>query len=223
MPSDRLLKLVALSGVVVAVLVAAGVAAIAQAPFDSAQGRPAGDVTFSQGHRADPAAQLPGLPPRRRRRADVARHLRRVGPWARSMKTRTALRSQRGAMPPWFVEKNIGIQKFKHDPSLSDEEIARIAKWADSGAPRGNPADMPKPLAFDSTDKWTIGEPDLILRSKDVHRAGDRPRLVGRLRARPDRPHRRSLCVGGRGPRGQRHPAGPAAPRPSADATSSTT
>ena len=43
-------------------------------------------------------------------------------------------------MPPWFVEKNIGIQKFKNDPSLSDEEIAKIAKWADSGAPQGNPA-----------------------------------------------------------------------------------
>ena len=89
-------------------------------------------------------------------------------PWARSMKARTALRSQRGAMPPFFVEKNIGIQKFKHDPSLSDEEIAKVAKWADSGAPRGNPADMPKQLQFDGADKWTIGEPDLILRSKDV-------------------------------------------------------
>src|SRR5262252_8291422 len=33
-----------------------------------------------------------------------------VRPWARAMKTRTALRSQRGAMPPFFVEKNIGIQ-----------------------------------------------------------------------------------------------------------------
>ena len=51
-------------------------------------------------------------------------------------------------MPPWYVEKNIGIQKFKDDPSLSDEEIAKIAKWADSGAPRGNPADMPPPLRF---------------------------------------------------------------------------
>ena len=71
-------------------------------------------------------------------------------------------------MPPFFVEKNIGIQKFKHDPSLSDDEIAMVAKWVDSGAPRGNPADMPKPLEFDGTDKWTIGEPDLILRSKDV-------------------------------------------------------
>ena len=63
-----------------------------------------------------------------------------VRPWARAMKMRTALRSQRGAMPPFFVEKNIGIQKFKHDPSLTDEEIARVAKWADSGAPRGDRA-----------------------------------------------------------------------------------
>src|SRR5262247_984514 len=91
-----------------------------------------------------------------------------VRPWARSMKARTALRSQRGAMPPFFVEKNIGIQKFKSDPSLNDEEIAKIAKWADNAAPRGNPADMPKPLDFDDSDKWTIGEPDLILKSREV-------------------------------------------------------
>src|SRR5580765_531463 len=89
-------------------------------------------------------------------------------PWARAMKTRTALRSQRGAMPPFFVEKNIGIQKFKHDPSLSEEEIVKIGQWADSGAPRGNAADMPKPLDFDETDKWTIGEPDLVLKSREV-------------------------------------------------------
>jgi len=91
-----------------------------------------------------------------------------VRPWAKAIKTRTALRSQRGAMPPFFVEKNIGIQKFKHDPSLSDEEVATIARWADGGAPRGNPGDMPKALSFDDSDKWTIGEPDLVLKSKEV-------------------------------------------------------
>ena len=72
-----------------------------------------------------------------------------VRPYAKSMKTRTAMGRQRGVMPPWFVEKNIGIQNFKNDPSLSDDEVATIAKWADSGAPRGNPADMPAPRAFD--------------------------------------------------------------------------
>ena len=37
-------------------------------------------------------------------------------PWARSIKEKTALRE----MPPWFVEKNIGIQEFKDDVSLSE-------------------------------------------------------------------------------------------------------
>jgi hypothetical protein len=91
-----------------------------------------------------------------------------VRPYAKAIKTRTSLRWQRGAMPPWFVEKNIGIQKFKNDPSLSDEEVARIAAWVDLGARQGDPAAMPAPLQFDSADKWTIGEPDLVLRSPDV-------------------------------------------------------
>jgi mono/diheme cytochrome c family protein len=91
-----------------------------------------------------------------------------VRPWARAIKTRTGLGPRAGVMPPWFVEKDLGIQHFKSDPSLSPEEIATIAKWADSGAPRGNPADMPAPLNFDDSDKWTIGEPDLVLKSKEV-------------------------------------------------------
>src|SRR5438132_11416690 len=49
-------------------------------------------------------------------------------PWAKSMKARTAIRDKMGAMPPWYIEKNIGIQHYKNDPSLSDAEIAKIAK-----------------------------------------------------------------------------------------------
>src|SRR5579862_4370442 len=44
-------------------------------------------------------------------------------PYARAMKQRTALRNapySRGVMPPWFLEKNVGIQKMKDDVSLSD-------------------------------------------------------------------------------------------------------
>ena len=55
-------------------------------------------------------------------------------PYARSMKARTALRDKRGAMPPWYIEKNVGIQHFKDDFSLSESEIAKIATWADNGA-----------------------------------------------------------------------------------------
>ncbi len=89
-------------------------------------------------------------------------------PWARAIKARTALRHRRGAMPPWFVEKDIGIQHFKSDPSLSEEEIEAIAIWADNGAPLGNPADLPPPLEFAGENEWTIGEPDLILESPAV-------------------------------------------------------
>jgi mono/diheme cytochrome c family protein len=92
-----------------------------------------------------------------------------VRPWARAMKARTSVGPHAGVMPPWFVEKNIGIQKYKGDISLSDEEIAKIAKWADSGAPRGNPADMPATKAtILSNDGWTLGEPDLIVKSPEV-------------------------------------------------------
>jgi mono/diheme cytochrome c family protein len=91
-----------------------------------------------------------------------------VRPWARAIKMRTSLGPRAGVMPPWFVEKDIGIQRFKQDPSLSAEEIGKIATWVDHGAPRGNPADLPSPRRFDSTDTWTIGEPDLVLRSPEV-------------------------------------------------------
>src|SRR5262245_26798352 len=153
----------------VAIALVVGVGTLAQSPVDSAQGKPAaGDVTFSKDisrilqHSCQECHHADGVAP-----MSLVTY-EEVRPWARAMKTRTALRSQRGAMPPFFVEKNIGIQRFKHDPSLSDEEVATIAKWSDNGAPRGNPADMPKALNFDDSDKWTIGEPDLILKSKEV-------------------------------------------------------
>ena len=91
-----------------------------------------------------------------------------VRPWARSIKARTALRNKRGAMPPWFIEKDIGIQQYKNDPSLTEEEIEKIAVWADDGAPLGNPADLPPPLQFAGENEWTIGEPDLILESPEI-------------------------------------------------------
>src|SRR5438046_2015603 len=46
-------------------------------------------------------------------------------PWARSMRTQVSTRQ----MPPWYVDRTVGVQKFKEDPSLSDDEIATIVKW----------------------------------------------------------------------------------------------
>src|SRR5712691_875122 len=43
-----------------------------------------------------------------------------VRPYARAIKQRTSIGPHRGVMPPWYIEKNVGIQKYKNDPSLSD-------------------------------------------------------------------------------------------------------
>jgi hypothetical protein len=80
-------------------------------------------------------------------------------PWARSIKQRVEMRQ----MPPWHVDRTVGIRQFKDDPSLSDQEIATLVAWVDSGATRGNPSDMPAPRQFDDADRWHIGKPDLIV------------------------------------------------------------
>ena len=80
-------------------------------------------------------------------------------PWARSIKTKVATR----VMPPWHIDRNVGVTSFKDDPSLSDAEIATISSWADNGAPEGSPADMPPPLKFTDDDKWHFGRPDIVV------------------------------------------------------------
>src|SRR5262245_55842637 len=91
-----------------------------------------------------------------------------VRPWARAIKQRTSIGPKAGVMPPWYVEKNIGIQQFHNDPSLSDDEIALIGKWADAGAPRGNPGDMPPPKTYADRNAWAIGTPDVIVKMKEI-------------------------------------------------------
>lgn len=96
-------------------------------------------------------------------------------PFAGLIEYKTGLRDRAGAMPPYYLEKDIGIQDYKDDPSLSDEEIAKISAWARSGAPEGNPADAPPALVFETGAVWTAGEPDLIVRSEDVTVLGGAP------------------------------------------------
>ena len=81
-------------------------------------------------------------------------------PWAKSIKQKVAARE----MPPWYIDKNVGIAHFKNDASLTEQEIATLVKWADNGAPKGNPADMPPPRKFEDNDQWHMGQPDLIVK-----------------------------------------------------------
>jgi hypothetical protein len=83
-------------------------------------------------------------------------------PWARSIKAKVVARE----MPPWHIDRNVGIKKFKNDPSLTDAEIATIARWVDDGAPMGNPADMPPPRQFADLNRWFIGKPDIVVKTE---------------------------------------------------------
>ncbi len=88
-------------------------------------------------------------------------------PWARSIKARVQDRQ----MPPWHIDKTIGIQDFKNDRSLSDAEIDTVARWVDAGAPKGDPKDMPPPKQWPSEQGWNYAklfgqaEPDLVIKS----------------------------------------------------------
>jgi hypothetical protein len=86
-------------------------------------------------------------------------------PWARAIRARVASRQ----MPPWHIDRTVGIQQFKNDRSLSDEQIDTIERWVDGGAPMGDPKDMPPPRQWPNEQVWAFAEqfgpPDLILKS----------------------------------------------------------
>jgi hypothetical protein len=87
-------------------------------------------------------------------------------PWARSIKNRVASRQ----MPPWHIDRSVGIQHYENDRSLSDEQIDTIVRWVDAGAPKGDPKDMPPPVKWADDKVWNFadifgGPPDLIIKS----------------------------------------------------------
>ena len=104
-----------------------------------------------------------------------------VAPFAGLIEYKTQLRDRAGAMPPWYMEKDIGIQDYKYDPSLSDEELAMISAWARSGTPEGDAADAPEPLVFSDDLKWTAGQPDLIVSTNSVTKLAGTPDWWGEI------------------------------------------
>ncbi|HET7711488.1 MAG TPA: ascorbate-dependent monooxygenase [Thermoanaerobaculia bacterium] len=76
-------------------------------------------------------------------------------PYASLIKLMTRTRQ----MPPWKPADGCG--EFEGKRVLSQSEIDLISKWADNGAPEGNPTDLPSPIDFGSG--WTLGAPDVVL------------------------------------------------------------
>lgn len=77
-----------------------------------------------------------------------------VLPWTRSIREEILERR----MPPWSAAH--GVKPLANDVSLSTREIAIIVSWADGGAPRGDPADLPEAKP---RPRWPAGEPALKL------------------------------------------------------------
>jgi hypothetical protein len=88
-------------------------------------------------------------------------------PWVKSIAQRVGGRQ----MPPWHIDKTVGIQKFKNDRSLSDDQIDTILRWVSAGAPKGDPKDMPAPRVWADDTVWQeatkLGAPDLIVKSPE--------------------------------------------------------
>ena len=72
-------------------------------------------------------------------------------PWAMLIK----LDIQNHKMPPWFADPHYG--KFSNAMSLTPAEIDTISKWADAGAPKGDPKDMPAPVEW--VEGWVSASP----------------------------------------------------------------
>jgi hypothetical protein len=86
-------------------------------------------------------------------------------PWAKSIRERVIARQ----MPPWHIDKTVGIQQFQNDRSLTDQQIETFVRWIDGGAPMGDPKDLPPPKKWPDEPGWQLakiyGEPDFVIKS----------------------------------------------------------
>jgi mono/diheme cytochrome c family protein len=71
-----------------------------------------------------------------------------------------ALVTQSHSMPPWKPEPGYG--DFLGVRRLSEEQVRKIERWAEDGAPEGDPGDIP--LAPHFVDEWYLGKPDLVVK-----------------------------------------------------------
>ena len=86
-----------------------------------------------------------------------------VRPYASRIQRKVASRE----MPPWHLDRTIGIQDYKNDISLSDSEIETIVSWVDAGAPEGDPTMLPMLPELADGSQWQLeallGPPDFVI------------------------------------------------------------
>ena len=103
-------------------------------------------------------------------------------PWARSIKNSVTSKT----MPPWFADPNYG--HFLNERRLAPSDIDTMTKWADAGAPEGDPKDAPPPVQWPEGG-WQI-KPDYIVEGPNYdvpakrHCGVDVVRRAWRLRER---------------------------------------
>jgi len=96
-----------------------------------------------------------------------------IGPWAMTSydmvrgfapMIREVLRTQR--MPPWHADPH--YQAFSNDRSLSLAQTKTLVHWIEADAPRGTGGDplLTQPKSWPT---WTLGEPDLIIRTPEFN------------------------------------------------------
>jgi hypothetical protein len=68
--------------------------------------------------------------------------------------------TQAKSMPPWFAVPGLG--RFSNDPSLSPDQIATLAAWADTKAPAGDPRGAPPSIHW--AESWSIPQPELVVK-----------------------------------------------------------
>jgi copper type II ascorbate-dependent monooxygenase-like protein len=76
-------------------------------------------------------------------------------PWAKAIREQVAV----GNMPPWHATQPHGT--FSNDRRLSEKDKDTLIRWADGGAPKGNPKDLPPAPKF--AEGWEIGTPDAVI------------------------------------------------------------
>ena len=90
---------------------------------------------------------------------------------AKKYSTRIKNKVSQRLMPPWHIDRTVGIQQFKNDRSLTDAQVQTIVDWVNAGSPLGDPKDMPPAISFPDPNRWQLAEklgqqPDLVLKSK---------------------------------------------------------